>query len=287
MGNNQSDDLRRALGAAAEASFFLLLGLAVVWFARKVAGVQDGAVLAAFVIVPALLYLALRGNLAELRGPGGWAATFIRAARERVSAAGETLDVSEDVQIIEKESIAGLTNRVRTLRPDQPILMTITLGKPYTQKDIQGYLETLSPFPRFRLVVLLDGSGAFVGCMSPVELGGLMRTDALSASFLQAVGRGDKREVLLYPGTLQHVVPSSATNADALSAMTEYNLGAIAVLDEGLRLRGVVEREQLISKLVLSLADATQTERPKLRTISSLSRVLGHRSYLLPAVRCG
>ena len=107
MGSHEHDGLRRALSAAAEASFFLLLGLAVVWFARKVAGVQDGAVLAAFVIVPALLYLALRGNLAELRGPGGWGATFIRVARARVSAAGEKLDVSQDVQIIEKESIAG------------------------------------------------------------------------------------------------------------------------------------------------------------------------------------
>ena len=98
--------------------------------------------------------------------------------------------------------------------------------------------------------------------MSPVELGGLMRSDALSASFLQAVGRGDTREVMLYPGTLRHIVPTSATNADALSAMTANNLGAIAVLDESRRLRGVVEREQLVSKLVLSLADATQTERP-------------------------
>jgi hypothetical protein len=258
VGSHEHDSLRQALGAAAEASFFLLLGLAVVWFARKVAGVQDGAVLAAFVIVPALLYLALRGSLAELRGPGGWAATFIRVARARVSAAGETLDVSEDVQIIEKESMAGLTNRVSTLRPDQPILMTITLGKVYTDTEIQGYLQTLSSFPRVRLVVLLDGSGVFVACMSPVELGGLMRSNALSASFLQAVSRGDTREVLLYPGTLRHIVPTSATNADALSAMTASNLGPIAVLDEGRRLRGVVEREQLVSKLVLSLANATQ-----------------------------
>ena len=262
MGNHEHDGLRRALGAAAEASFFLLLGLAVVWFARKVAGVQDGAVLASFVIVPALLYLALRGNLAELRGPGGFAATFIRVARTRVSAAGETLDVSEDVQIIKKESIAGLTNRVRTLRPDQPILMTLTLGKGYTANDIQGYLQTLSSFPRFRLVVLLDGSGEFVGCMSPVELGGLMRSEKLSARFLQAAEHGDKKEVLKSPATFEHNVPKSATNADALSAMTAHNLGAIAVLDESRRLRGVVEREQLVSKLVLSLADATQTERP-------------------------
>ena len=62
-------------------------------------------------------------------------------------------------------------NRVRTLRDDPPILMTITLGKVYTKNDIKRCLETLSSFPRFRLVVLLDGSGVFVGCMSPVKLG--------------------------------------------------------------------------------------------------------------------
>ena len=158
--------------------------------------------------------------------------------------------------------MVGLTNRVGTLQPDQPILMTITLGKVYTNADIRGYLRTLSQFPRFRLVVLLDGSGAFIGCISPVQLGGLMRSNALSGSFLQAVALGDAREVLRYPGILRNIVPTSATNADALSAMTASNLGAIAVLDEGRRLRGVVEREQLVSKLVLSLTDATQAERP-------------------------
>jgi len=48
-------------------------------------------------------WFVLRGDLAELRGPGGWAATFVRAAQTRVSAAGETLSVDEDVQIIAKE----------------------------------------------------------------------------------------------------------------------------------------------------------------------------------------
>jgi hypothetical protein len=260
--NDERDRLRRALGAAAEATFFLLIGLGVVWFARKVADVQDGAVLAAFVIVPALLYLALRGNLAELRGPGGWAATFVRVARTRVSAAGEALDVSEDVQIIEKESMSGLTNRVSTLESDQPILMTITLGKGYTDADIRGYLQTLSQFPRFRLVAFLDSSGAFIGCISPAELAGLMRSPALSGAFLGAVGRGDAREVFRFPGMLRKVVPTNATNAEALSAMTTNNLGAIAVVDEDRRLRGVVEREQIISKLVLSLTDVAQVERP-------------------------
>jgi hypothetical protein len=57
---------RRRLG-----DLLLILGLGVAWLARRAAGVQDGAVLASSGIVPALLYVVLRGDLAELRGPGG------------------------------------------------------------------------------------------------------------------------------------------------------------------------------------------------------------------------
>jgi CBS domain-containing protein len=258
---DERDSLGRTLGAAAAATFFLLLGLSVVWFARKVADVQDSAVLAAFVIVPALLYVAIRGNLAELRAPGGWAATFVRVARSRVSAAGETLDVLDDVQIIEKESISGLTHRISTLQVDQPVLMTVTMGRSYSPAEIQGYLRTLSQFPRFRLVALLNGSGAFIGCISPSELAGLMRSESLGHGFLEAVRQGNAREVFRYPGMLRKIVPTSATNTDALFAMTTNNLSAIAVVDENRQLRGVVEREQLVSKLVLSLTDAAPGER--------------------------
>jgi hypothetical protein len=255
------DQSRRALSAAAWATFFLVLGLGVVWFARKVAGVQDGAVLASFVIVPALLYVMLRGDLAELRGPGGWAATFVRVARTRVSAAGETLSVDNDVQIIEKEALSGLRNRAGRLRDDQPIVMTMTLGQDYSIADVQGYLRTLSQFSRFHLVAFLDSSGGFIGCSSRAELGGLMQNKALGVAFLDAVRQGDVEQMFSFPGTLRKVVPSSATNAEALSAMTANNLEAIAVVSADRKLRGVVEREQLVSKLVLSLTEASELER--------------------------
>jgi CBS domain-containing protein len=240
-------------GAAAAATFFLILGLLVVWFARKVADIQDGAVLASLIIVPAVLYIVLRGGLAELRGPGGWGATFVRVATSRVNAAGERLDVSTDVQVIEKESMAGLLNRVAAMAADQPVVMTMTLGRVYTDADVRGYLDTLKQFPRFRLVALLNASGHFIGCLSPEELGGLIRSPALSAGFLAAIAGSNEAEVFRYPGVLRKVVPAHATNADALSAMTLLNLGAIAVVDDERRLRGVVEREQLVGKLLLSL----------------------------------
>jgi hypothetical protein len=242
------------LAPAASATFFLLLGLGVVWFARAVADVTDGAVLASFVIVPALLYVVLRGDLAELKGPGGWAATFVRVATSKVRSAGEQV-TQEDVQIIEKETMGGLTARMNSLDMAEPVLLTITLGQRYTAADVQGYLETLSQFPRFRLVALLDGSGRFAGCTSPSQLAGLMRSGALSQAFLDAIAEGDEGTVFRYPGMLRKVVESHATNAEALAAMTAHNLDALAIVSEDRRLRGVAEREQIVSKLVLALAN--------------------------------
>jgi hypothetical protein len=244
---------------AVVATFFLLLGLGVVWFARKVAGVQDGAVLASFVIVPAFLFVVLRGDLKELRGPGGWAASFVRVARTRVRPGRDILDV-DAVQIIEKESTSGLTDRVSTISSDDPVVMTITIGtieQPYTRSDVQSYLKTLRQFPRFHLVAFLDSSRAFVGCMSPARLDGLMRSEVLGNNFLEAVGRGDRGALLRFPGMGVHKVSPSATNADALQRMTDDELIAIPVVDEDRRLQGTVGREQLISRLVLSLAQAT------------------------------
>jgi CBS-domain-containing membrane protein len=60
-----------------------------------------------------------------------------------------------------------------------------------------------------------------------------------------------------FPGMGDHEVSPSATNADALQRMTDDKLIAIPVVDEDRRLRGIVEREQLISRLVLSLVQAT------------------------------
>jgi CBS domain-containing protein len=246
-----------SLGAAGAALFFLMVGVGVVWFTRTVAEVEDGAVLTALVVVPALLYILLRGGLAELRGPGGWGATFVRVARTTVSVSGEKLDVDTDVQIIEKESLAGLTNRVGSVESDQPVLMTMTLGRGYTPVDVQGYLETLAQFPRFRLVAFLDNSGAFLGCTSPAELRGIMRTNPLGSAFLNAVASGNVGEVFRYPGMLRKVLPNSATNADALSTMVTNNLNSMAVVDENRRLHGVIERDHLVSKLVVSLTSAS------------------------------
>jgi len=202
--------------------------------------------------------VVLRGDLAELKGPGGLEATFVRTAKTRVTATGGKVEANEGLTVIAKGSLADLMDRARRIEPNDPVLMTMTLGHQYGVGEVMHYLEILSQFPRFRLIAFLKASGKFRGCTGPSELAALMRNGSLGVSFLAAIAGDSEGEVFRYPGILQKVVPSTATNAEALAAMTDHNLGAIAVVDDQHLLRGIVEREQLVSKLVLSLASASQ-----------------------------
>jgi len=251
----------RSFAAASGATFFLLLGLGVVWFARRMVGLNDGALLSVLVIVPALLYVVLRGDLAELRGPGGWGATF-RATKATVSFGAQRLDILDDPQLLAKSGTADLERRVQALDRDQPVLMTVTLGEHYTVRAMSTYLEKLAHLPRFKLVAFLDGDGRFIGCASPAGLLSLMQESGLGSNFLSAIESGNKAQVFRYPGMLKSVIPAHATNSQALDAMSRYGLGALAVIDDDRRVQGVVEREQLMSKLILSLVDdATKDQR--------------------------
>ncbi len=238
---------RRSARPAIEATFVPVLGVGVVWFTRKVVGVQDGAVLVFLVIVPTLVYLVLRGDLAELRGPGGWAATFVQVSRAEVSLTGDALIKIQDVDVRE------LKSAVPDGKADEPVLMDMPLGQRYVAEEVGEKLEFLSRSPRFRLVALVNQQGVFQGCISPGELKGLMRDEALSEGFLNAVAAANTKAVFRYPRTLQKVMVKDESSAEALSLMTAHNLDAVAVVDDAHQVLGIVEREQLVSRLILSL----------------------------------
>jgi len=51
---------------------------------------------------------------------------------------------------------------------------------------------------------------------------------------------------------------SHETNAQALDKMSNNNFHAMAVVDQDRRLMGIAEREELVSKLMLSLTQSSQ-----------------------------
>lgn len=242
-----------AVGTGAGAILLLAMGLLAVWITRGMMGVQDGAVLTALILLPALLYIVLSGNLAELRGPGGWTATFARVASAAVGAGGERLDTYADVNVIQATRLDDLNRQMSKLPRDQPVIMTLTLGHIYDPREIAGYLDILAQLPRFRLVALLNAEAQVVGCVTPAVLLMIMRDAERGRHFINAIREGSVEGLEQHPGVLQQAARPHTTNAEVLRAMTEYDLSAIAIIDSNRRLRGVVEREELVSRLVLSL----------------------------------
>lgn len=245
---------RGSLGVGFSATFFVLLGLGIMWFARKIADVQGDAVLTSLVLLPALAYIALSGRLSELKGPGGMSATFVKVAGAEVTPTGQNLITAETVQIIEKASFDELRARASQIRANEPVLMTLTLGKHYTTADLEAYIGYLSQYPRFKLVAVVEKDEQFLGCISPQTLLGIARFP-IGQQFVDAVARADANEVFYFPGTLREQMLTNETNVRALQRMTALKLDAMAIVDANRRVLGVVERDQLVSTLVLSLAD--------------------------------
>jgi CBS domain-containing protein len=250
----------RSVQAAIQAAIFLLLGLGAVWFAKAVAGVTSSAILSVLAIIPALLYVILRGDLAELRGPGGWAATF-RVTNATVTFAFQKFDLVAAAQRIQKGSLSDLDRLVGRLNRNDPVLLTMTMHKHYDAEDMEQYLKVLSDWPRFKLVAIMDESGRFVGCASASGFHGLIRNGRLAHEFLRFVEEGNQDEVFRYPGILEKVISAETTNAGALAAMDELGLDALAVVGEDRHVKGIVERERLVSKLILSLAEDAARNR--------------------------
>jgi predicted transcriptional regulator len=56
-----------------------------------------------------------------------------------------------------------------------------------------------------------------------------------------------------YPGIVSRTITTKTTNIDALKEMTAQDLDALVVTDDQM-VKGVVEREQILSRLILAIA---------------------------------
>jgi signal-transduction protein with cAMP-binding, CBS, and nucleotidyltransferase domain len=243
----------RAIGTAV---LFLILGFFVLWLAKSIVHVEGDAVFISLLLIPILMYVIISGKLEELKGPGGLEAKFARAANESISTASEKVELStEEMQIVEKESVELLERKRQELNEAQPIVMIMELGKVnyYQRQATLSYLEMLSQFRNFKFVVFVDKSKRFVAYMPSWAVKGLLSKQQLGDEFIWGINQGRIQDLFRYPGVVRETIRTQSTNAEALREMTRQNLEALVVIDENSQLKGVVEREQVLSRMMLSL----------------------------------
>jgi CBS domain-containing protein len=245
---------RRETGTILVTLSLVVAGLAVLWFAKSVAGLEGEAILVALLVIPLVVYAVASGRLEELRG-GGIEARFARVATATVTPDSRQLPV-EAIYGVEKASPRQLPAVLDRLADETaPIGLTIVLGKDrYTRDALRKYLVALGQLPKFKFVVFVDPEGRFEAYMPHWLLGRLLEGPRSSA-FVTALNEGLIGTIRRYPGVVRHAITTKHTNEHALREMERQGLEAIVVLDEERRVVGVVEREDVLSTMLLALSE--------------------------------
>ena len=256
-----------AIGAAV---VFLLLGIGVITAATRLMGVNTegsgDALFVALLILPILVYALASGRLSELRGPGGVGATFREATEASVqprAIAADTGTVNpEPVEVITKGGVESLEARLHQIKPGGPTVLTMIVGAGYYVRGaVLQYLDRLSQFSGFELVAFINDEQALVASMPARDLRELLLAAGAGEDFIAMVNQGDFERLRRYPGVRDDAVTTRASDAAALRAMTGSDLASILVVDEQRRLVGVVDRDRIVSHMMLALSSAIEPNR--------------------------
>jgi len=249
--------LRYELAAIARTLCFLFVGFSALLFAKNHLKVTQEILWMAFLLMPFVFYVILSGKIQELKAPGGIEAKFSTVANKSISAASETVKPeSEELQSILKGSTMQLEQRMQEFDDSKPIIMLLQLGtNGYAVTAAKAYIEELSQFRNFKFVVFLDHRKRFVGYMSAWSVKCILQKEALSDDFINAVNRGLTAELMRYPGFETQTITTTWTNVRALQEMVRKNVEALIVINDRSQIEGVIEREQIICLMMLSLVN--------------------------------
>jgi CBS domain-containing protein len=260
--NGRSAVPARDLSALAMALLFVLLGFAAIYVIAQVAEVKDGAVLAAVLIVPALLYLMLSGRVNELKGPAGLEVRLAEVAKQTIPVPGKDSPAGalayEELREVETGRRESFLRRISDITPAEPVILTLTLGSHSIDAGAAAnYARGLAQFPRFRFVAILDSDehGQLVSYMEESAFRHLIEADVFDAQeLLNNIEHKNVGAVRAFPGMVVTTVTPQTSIAGALREMERLRLNALLVTEDG-RVKGIVERERLANALLLSLVE--------------------------------
>lgn len=234
----------------------LALGLVMVLAMNMMVSMETGTIAVAL-LVPLLAYLLLSGAIAEF-GFGGVNAKFNRAASTAMTLAdvGPMMPSSGDFDQVGEEGSAAVQHMLDTykLSEARPIVLNLKLGRgDYEQEQTLGFITQLSAHRSFKLVTFLDRHDRVVAYM-PFWAARLLLLDREEGErFISTINDNQVGALLDYPQVDARLLRSQDTNAQALRQMRAQNLEALVVVDADGRLKGVVERDDVVSSMMLAL----------------------------------
>jgi len=250
---------RREVHSIISTIFFLTLGFLIIWFSKNYFPLDNNVADSILLLLPIFIYMLFSGRITELKAPGGLEAKFLAISEksldipdsEAIKNFDSPLDLS-DPTIIDKESTQDLYNKIYFLDKSKPIFLTLKLRKNYSGKASETYIKTLSKFRTFKFIVLLREDERYLAFMKKDDLLSIILTNEID-NLVSAIAYESLEQLLGRFPFNSNKIKSPTTNIKALQEMTTNNVDAIAIVDENDKLHGVVEREDILNKVVLAL----------------------------------
>jgi hypothetical protein len=231
---------------------FCALGFLAIWIAKSRVGMQQEAIFVAFLLLPLLVYVIVAGRLVEFKA-FGTEAKFASVAQQSVEPVSGSIQPSiEEIEVVAKLGLTELQERKALLDESKPIILTLVLGRQdYHVISLEKYVDALSQYRSFKGTVILKNDGSFLVYYPSRSL---ILNATSGHAFIENVKNNDENALLNYPGAIKRTVTKEASNIEALKEMTLQNADTLIVTNSDKKVAGVVERQQLISKLLLAMA---------------------------------
>jgi hypothetical protein len=232
-----------------------VIAVVVAWALRRFQ-IADGVGFVTVVILPLAAYGVASGYVAKITIPGGWAAEFRQIAAAKITPS-PLADAVEDLSIIEKGGIEAIQGYRENLEPGKPIAISLTLGRQgyYSQTAIAEYIRAFLTFdPNLTVIFVDQASGQFVASSNSNSVLAAVEVEGGEQPFIRALEGGDlellRRLVVLTTAT----VTETTSNAEALQAMVADGVDSIIKIDAGGTPIGLVRRDEIVSRLMITLA---------------------------------
>ena len=115
-------------------------------------------------------------------------------------------------------------------------------------------VKSLSAFRNFKFISIVDNEKRVVAFIHKEKLVSILENQNLGNEFIRAINDGDISGLKIFPGLITNKINDEIRNIDALKEMDKYNTDELIVIDKDGKLKGVVEREDILSKLMIALA---------------------------------
>jgi CBS domain-containing protein len=247
---------RRQLRHVVMSLLSLAAGVCAVWFMQNVLEVEGDAILIALLFLPLVVYLTLSGQVREF-GAGSLIVKLNEVSGERV----------KESSVITAENVLESDPQRPDPKadPNRPRVATLTQGGGpsghYERERVADWLREIAMASRVPLLIVRDTRGQVVAYMTFRSAVDLLGYPGRGDEFLGLVNTGDPDafdDGGGFSAVKTETLRENATNAEALARMEETGVDALVVVDDRLRFRGIVERERLLSRIILALVSTSR-----------------------------